>query len=54
MHIKHVLKNLIKINYIFLNDMSQIKIPLLPLDCLHCQSAYQVNLNLTLLVFIFV
>jgi len=31
-------------NYLFLNDMSQIKIPLLPLDCLYCQSAYQVNL----------
>jgi len=33
------------INYLFLNDMSQIKIPLLPLDCLHCQSAYQVSLG---------
>lgn len=31
------------INYLFVNDMSQIKIPLVPLDCLHCQSAYQVS-----------
>lgn len=31
------------INYLFINDMSQIKIPLIPLDCFHCQSAYQVN-----------
>jgi len=31
------------INYLFLNDMSQIKIPLIPFDCLYCQSAYQVN-----------
>ncbi len=30
-------------NYLFLNDLSQIKIPLLPFDCLDCQSAYQVN-----------
>ncbi|CAF3444317.1 unnamed protein product [Rotaria sp. Silwood1] len=34
------------INYLFLNDMSQIKIPLLPLDCIHCQSAYQVDIQL--------
>ena len=32
-----------QLNYLFLNDMSQIKIPLLPLDCLYCQSAYQVS-----------
>ncbi|CAF2436916.1 unnamed protein product [Rotaria sp. Silwood2] len=34
------------INYLFLNDMSQIKIPLLPLDCIYCQSAYQVDIQL--------
>jgi hypothetical protein len=33
-------------HYLFLNDMSQIKIPLLPLDCLYCQSAYQVSLSI--------
>ena len=32
------------INYLFLNTMSQIKIPLIPLDCLLCQSAYQVSI----------
>ncbi|CAF1205708.1 unnamed protein product [Rotaria sordida] len=26
--------------------MSQIKIPLLPLDCIHCQSAYQIDIQL--------
>ena len=32
-----------EVNYLFLNEeISRIKIPLLPLDCLHCQSAYQV------------
>ncbi|CAF1252808.1 unnamed protein product [Rotaria magnacalcarata] len=34
------------INYLFLNDMSQIKIPLIPRDCIHCQSAYQVDIQL--------
>lgn len=33
------------INYLFLNTMSQIKIPLIPLDCLLCRSAYQVNIE---------
>jgi len=31
------------INYLFLNSMSQMKIPLIPSDCLLCQSAYQVS-----------
>jgi hypothetical protein len=31
------------INYLFLNNMSQMKIPLIPSDCLLCQSAYQVS-----------
>ena len=31
------------INYLFINDTSQIKIPLLPLNCYSCQSAHQVR-----------
>lgn len=34
------------INYLFLNDKSQIKIPLIPLNCLHCQLSYQVDIQL--------
>jgi hypothetical protein len=32
-----------QINYLFLNNLSQLKIPLIPLDCFYCQSAYQVR-----------
>jgi hypothetical protein len=32
-----------QINYIFLNNMSQIKLPLIPLNCFYCQTAYQVS-----------
>lgn len=34
------------INYLFLNDMSQIKIPLIPLDCFLCQSASYIDIQL--------
>jgi hypothetical protein len=30
-------------NYLFVNDFSQIKIPLIPLDCFDCQTAQQVS-----------
>jgi hypothetical protein len=40
-------KEINHINYLFTEDMSQTKIPLLPLDCLHCQSAYQVSIDET-------
>ena len=43
---KYCFKQSNHINYLFLNDMSQIKIPLIPLDCLYCQSAYQVSLSI--------
>ena len=39
-------------NYLFLPDQSQIKIPLIPLNCQFCQLASQVN-NLFVCLFIF-